>query len=188
MTIQGRGRSLSYVRAGFCPLPLPRVPPHTCSVSGQGGSKSQKKLCSRSQMGRSRGSAKEPALGRRRASERWEGKGGGGWRNQLGQAGGLGVGEREEEGSRNKQTLRVTYKGAEGTRRHTQDSGQETRPHGRDATVRAWGAGCGGGKQVTAHRTQCSGLLPQRHCLLGWQTGCQGDMLVTCPDPVLVRL
>lgn len=29
---------------------FPRVPPHTCSVSGQGGSESQKKLCSRGQM------------------------------------------------------------------------------------------------------------------------------------------
>lgn len=77
----------------------------------------------------------------------------GGRRNQLGQAGGLGVGEREEEGSRSKQTLRVTYKGAEGTRRHTQDSGQATRPHWREATVRAWGAGCGDRKQDTAHRT-----------------------------------
>lgn len=68
------------------------------------------------------------------------GQGGGGWRNQLGQAGGLGVGEREEGGSRSNQTLRarVTYKGAEGTRRHTQDSGQETRPHWREVTVRAW--------------------------------------------------
>lgn len=70
--------------------------------------------------------------------------------------------EREEEGSkgsRSKQTLRVTYKGAEGTRRHTQDSGQETQPHWREATVRAWGAGCGDRKQVWAPSSE---TLPPR--------------------------
>lgn len=79
VNIQGRGRSLSYVRAGFCPLPLPQGPTPTPALCLTKGETRVRKSCApevrwwRGVRGDLR-SANQPALGSRRASERWEGK------------------------------------------------------------------------------------------------------------------